>query len=1530
MINTLSARALATIALLTIVMSAFPASVFIADAAATEGSVLVTEALPNPAGSDALGEYIVLTNVTTGVMDITNWELDDGGTSVKTLSGAIAAGSVLKICADTTASSTASGCDVEWSSMSLSNAGDSITLKDENGTTVDTVSYTATDVTGSEGVVLTFNNSHTDLTVHNVEDDLYFATVTDALAAATTDDGETIELTADLDISAEIHLNRPIILDGNGHTIYSEFAKTSNSNNSAIGVSSDTVTIRDLKLTNTNVTGDWYKYLHGVNVYRATGVTVSNVSVDGYLTGLVVNGSTVDVDNFTSSNSAWHGINVDQGKGVTEPSVLNISAVSIHGETTAPHIFVDDIAKNVTVNDLGNQYDYTDISGEVTARAYFLKTDLDPLNTDQTAYTSPHGKVSVCHLTGEGYTDVHVDINSIIGGTGHGGHENDIIPSFWYATPSTSEPQLYTGNLWDLDHKDAYNTNCGSTPESTSSVTMCKYDANQNALSGWTLNLLGSKVETVTVPSNGTTVYSQNTLDGDYVFLANGTYVYRPGVTGSISDAAFTMRTPGNDPINPTGYPYNPWVAVNDLGNFNSAWAGFLGITVDDALGTTDWGSIFNPLHEYALQYLGTGSAASFQMIDSSYGDNSGSLSVDIYGGYTGVTGEDGCTTFTDVPYGDYTVDEINQDGWWNVSGLGSVTVDADFEHFDVVNTDVEPVAASLTITDTASDYEVLSGTHIFKAEYVDADTNPDHINWAIRAGTCNANTGTVVGNVDGHHDTDNEVGGVLVGSDWEATVDMSTWSDGDYCLVVNPTEDSGTDFRATRWFKIENPAPVASCVANVNLLANPSFEEPTITGAWSLVNPVGWIVKKLTSNGSLKMEIQKHVNSAWVASDGSQYTELDSTESSRISQVIPTIADKRYTLTWDFSPRPGRGTIDNQLDVMVNGVQVDHNQTNGIGVSATEWENHSYSFIGDGSDVEITFADGGTSNSLGTLLDNVSLTCNPNTGTVSYCGDGVIDDSWEQCELGDEGCTDTCQLDNQCHYSQLMKIDLNDTVAQSASFNGKVYIGANDKLAPVGYWFNVNEFGNSSAYSIAHHSGFDGLAIGFDGSDMQFAWNGGNKSKHIDYVQGNLSFLGFGDITNADITGEINGTSYKLETPGKGFPDVFAATSPSTINFDMRADTGDDGVTLALTATETGYGMCSVEVPTYRISGSKWNDTNSDGIWDEDEYGVEGWPIYAFNESSEETLSTTTDANGEYFFDVAGGDTWNVYGGAVEGWTQTGLDMYPIGEAFGYTDEDSCHFSLRSENWEVEPKSFSCDFGNHTEATTTTNTTVTTTTSGGGGGGQSATEGFAARHGGGSSPVGQVLGASTDMCPQYLTETIMPGKDNNPAEVTRLQKFLHDIEGYLGVSETGVYDAVTQSAVGDFQDKYIDKILAPWGINTRTLNVYYTTRKTINEIYCGWTREFPLSDPEQAEIDWYRKIGHVRGLVGVTEEANQEPKIGATAGNEEDNMIIGARDEAPTNEEEADSVDQTAAVGNAGEGFFGGIGKFLKGLFGG
>lgn len=107
---------------------------------------------------------------------------------------------------------------------------------------------------------------------------------------------------------------------------------------------------------------------------------------------------------------------------------------------------------------------------------------------------------------------------------------------------------------------------------------------------------------------------------------------------------------------------------------------------------------------------------------------------------------------------------------------------------------------SSLEITKPAENATV-SGTVDFEAIYTDEDGD-DAVQWAVREGTCAIGTGTVAGNVDGYNtpfDWDNET--------FTASIDMSTFADGDYCFVVNPVEDSGDgDLRATRNFTLSTP----------------------------------------------------------------------------------------------------------------------------------------------------------------------------------------------------------------------------------------------------------------------------------------------------------------------------------------------------------------------------------------------------------------------------------------------------------------------------------------------------------------------------------------------------------------------------------------------------------------------------------------------------------------------------------------------------------------------------------------------------
>jgi peptidoglycan hydrolase-like protein with peptidoglycan-binding domain len=112
---------------------------------------------------------------------------------------------------------------------------------------------------------------------------------------------------------------------------------------------------------------------------------------------------------------------------------------------------------------------------------------------------------------------------------------------------------------------------------------------------------------------------------------------------------------------------------------------------------------------------------------------------------------------------------------------------------------------SSLEITNPAVDGEVLAGTSTFMAEYQDQDLDADTVYWAIRAGSCSGTD--MVGNAPAspfHLSTFNTVTG-----EFETTVDMSTWANGQYCLVVNPREDNDAfDERETRTFMLQNQIP--------------------------------------------------------------------------------------------------------------------------------------------------------------------------------------------------------------------------------------------------------------------------------------------------------------------------------------------------------------------------------------------------------------------------------------------------------------------------------------------------------------------------------------------------------------------------------------------------------------------------------------------------------------------------------------------------------------------------------------------------
>jgi hypothetical protein len=189
-----------------------------------------------------------------------------------------------------------------------------------------------------------------------------FDSVQAALADSDMHDGDTIALNADLTTPSFIKITRPIVLDGNGHTITATNTVTS----SVFDIWSTTgVTISDLIVDGNGV------YVRGINAYNAT-VALNNVTLkNNGKDGLVVNGSNVTVSDITTIGNGWDGIDVDKAG-----AILTVNGTSKHTEV-GNAIYVDDTTTGAKVVDTNNQYTskHIDKHGE---QPYDLAYNLKP------------------------------------------------------------------------------------------------------------------------------------------------------------------------------------------------------------------------------------------------------------------------------------------------------------------------------------------------------------------------------------------------------------------------------------------------------------------------------------------------------------------------------------------------------------------------------------------------------------------------------------------------------------------------------------------------------------------------------------------------------------------------------------------------------------------------------------------------------------------------------------------------------------------------------------------------------------------------------------------------------------------------------------------------------------------------------------------------------------------------------------------------------------------------------------------------
>ena len=142
--------------------------------------------------------------------------------------------------------------------------------------------------------------------------------------------------------------------------------------------------------------------------------------------------------------------------------------------------------------------------------------------------------------------------------------------------------------------------------------------------------------------------------------------------------------------------------------------------------------------------------------------------------------------------------------------------------------------------------------------------------------------------------------------------------------------------------------------------------------GGWGLFEEVdGW----KRPDGSPWIELQQS-GTVGTASHGNTVLELDSTANATIYRDISGLdPNMHFTLTFDYSPRPGVNKASNGIEVYWDGVLIFSARENGRKLSDFDWTTVTLEVPVTDTDARLEFRGTGRSDSYGMTIDNIQLT---------------------------------------------------------------------------------------------------------------------------------------------------------------------------------------------------------------------------------------------------------------------------------------------------------------------------------------------------------------------------------------------------------------------------------------------------------------------------------------------------------------------------------------------------------------------------
>lgn len=156
---------------------------------------------------------------------------------------------------------------------------------------------------------------------------------------------------------------------------------------------------------------------------------------------------------------------------------------------------------------------------------------------------------------------------------------------------------------------------------------------------------------------------------------------------------------------------------------------------------------------------------------------------------------------------------------------------------------------------------------------------------------------------------------------------------------------------------------------AATNLVTNGSFEDTVISNSngWDIFSSIaGW------TGGAAGIEVRR--NAVGQAFEGNNFVELDTTANSSMSQLLATTANQNYTLSFNYANRIGTDAVTNGLQWSLDGSNWTTLTPAAASNGSHAWQSFSTSFVASGS-TQLSFRAIGSSDTLGTSLDNISVT---------------------------------------------------------------------------------------------------------------------------------------------------------------------------------------------------------------------------------------------------------------------------------------------------------------------------------------------------------------------------------------------------------------------------------------------------------------------------------------------------------------------------------------------------------------------------